>query len=450
MRQDVAPGGQARPFAIILRDNAVAISTHTPWPEQRTHSSRGRLLHAMIVLGQVGAISAAGLWLGALPPAAVLGGVPALLAAAHLLSWRLAGRAGESRANPADGQLFAQLMIEVAVVAALLYFAGGATNPFVWLMLLSVTVAATMLGKLETWCVALEAVGLYTLLMRYYLPLPAVHLPMGSSFEAHVFGMWIGFLLSAFLIAYFVAGMTADVRLRDAALARAREQALRDEQLASLGLLAASAAHELGTPLGTLTVLAEEAALDLETGEAASAADKIERMRGQLERCEQALRAMASAAGAEGARGGRPVELASFLGDTVGAWRQRRPRVSVRYSISDRAPPVRLVAEQSLTSALTNLFDNAADESPDDVEISADWSDEALAVRVEDRGHGFAPGLEARVGKAPFTGKPRGHGLGLYLSKRIIDRLGGELRIAPRRGGGTTVEVVLPLEALRL
>ncbi len=406
----------------------------------------------MIVLGQVGAISSAGLWLGAFPPPAVLGGVFALLATAHVLSWRLAGHAGKPAPNPADGQLFVQLMIEVAVVAALLYFAGGATNPFVWLMLLSVTIAATLLPKLETWCVALEAVGLYTLLMRYYVPLPAVHLPMGSSFAAHIFGMWIGFMLSAFLIAHFVAGMTADVRVRDAALARAREQALRDEQLANLGLLAASAAHELGTPLSTLTVLADEAALDFEAGDASSAAAKMERMRGQLVRCKEALRAMASAAGAEGARSGRPVDLAAFLRETVEAWRGRRPDLTVRCSIGEAAPPVRLVAEQSLTSALTNLFDNAADESPDDVEISADWDDEALAVRVEDRGRGFAPGLEARVGHAPFTGKPpgRGLGLGLYLSTRVIDRLGGELRIEPRRGGGTAVEVILPLESLRL
>lgn len=403
----------------------------------------------MIVCGQVGAVIGAAVWLGARLPAVVVWPVLGALAVTHILAaTRSLNSAGDDRHS--DKLLFVQLIVDVAGLATLLYLAGGAANPFAWLMLLSITVAATILTKLQTWCVALEAIALYTVVMRFYVPLPGMQLPAGSGFALHVFGMWIGFILSALLIAYFVAGMTADMRVRDAALARAREQALRDERLASLGVLAASAAHELGTPLGTLTVLAEETGMDLKSGALDSARCKLEVMDTQLRRCKDAIRAMASAAGAEAAQNGQRVDLATFLEQTIDEWRLRRPDVSVRYRINKAAPQLRLVAEQSLTSALTNIFDNAADASPDDVEISADWDQEALAVRVDDRGRGFAPHLKARVGKMPFTGKPQGHGLGLYLSKCILDRLGGDLQIEPRQGGGTAVAVALPLAELRV
>lgn len=406
--------------------------------QSRRNFQRLFMLRCVIYCGQAGAIVGAGFWLGAPPSTAALAVVLGALLAFNLLSWR----------HLFGASFCVQLLGDVAALSLLLYFTGGATNPFGWLLLLSITIAATVLPKMQTWLVALTSIGAYSLLMLFYQPLPDVHPAMGSGFGLHVVGMWLGFILSAVLIAHFVAGMAANVRARDAALARAREQALRDERIVSLGALAASAAHELGTPLGTLAVLAEELALDFEDGAVDAVNGKLKVMRDQIRRCKQAIAGIASAAGAEAAQGGRAVDIAAFIETTVGEWRARRGGIAVRCCVNPAAPRLRLVAEQNLASALANIFDNAADASPDDVEIHADWDSEALAVRVEDRGPGFAPELRARVGKSLFSAKAEGHGIGLYLSQGIIDRVGGKLRIQPRAGGGTTVEVQLPLAGL--
>jgi two-component system sensor histidine kinase RegB len=286
--------------------------------------------------------------------------------------------------------------------------------------------------------------------MWLFRPIPAMHLPMGSGFALHILGMWIGFILSVLLIAHFLSSMAANVRARDQALARAREQALRDERLISLGTLAASAAHELGTPLGTLAVLTEELAADVDEQAREAAHRKLALMDGQIERCKQAIAGIASSAGIESAQGGHAQEVAAFIDTIVSEWRGRRAGIQVHCQMNGAAPGPRLLAEKSLASALTNIFDNAADASPANVDIQAEWDDDALAIRVSDRGHGFAPEQRARVGRTLFTGKADGHGLGLYLSHGIIDRLGGKLSIRPRAGGGTAVEVRLPLAGLKV
>ncbi len=414
---------------------------------ERAGRTRARtlFLHAAILSGQVGAIIAAGFWLGAPVPVPALAGVLAFLFAASLLSWRAALR----DRSPAGAPLALQLLADLAALTLLLYLSGGSTNPFVWLMLLSTTVAATLLPRWQAWSVAAAAIAAYSLLMRWFRPLPGMHMTGSSEFALHILGMWIGFLLSTVLIVHFVAGMAAAVRARDRELARAREQALRDERLLSLGALAASTAHELGTPLGTLTVLAGEAALDLDAGDRDATRRKLETMRGQLLRCREALFAMASSAGAGDARGGHATDLAVFVAATIDAWRVRHENVRVQCRINPAAPSVRVVAERSFASALVNLFDNAAHASPGEVEITADWNGDVLTIGVLDRGAGFAPGQAARIGSEPFTGRADGHGLGLYLSRGIIDRLGGRLAIRPRHGGGTAVEVRVPLAELR-
>lgn len=393
-------------------------------------------LRCIILCAQVGALFVVGLWLGRAPPAAALLIVFMILAATTLASWR------------GFMSLSVLLLIDVVALGTLLYFTGGATNPFGWILLLSVTISATVLTKRPTWFVALIAIAVYSLLMKFYRPLPDAMPRADSGFALHVFGMWVSFILSAVLIAHFVSSMAESARARDRALAQAREQALCDERLIGLGALAASAAHELGTPLATLSVLAEEVVFDLDNRAEDSARRKLLTMREQIKRCKQAISSVASTAGVNAAQSGHIVEMREFIETTVEEWRMRRGDIPVRSNF--RGMTMHLVVEQSFASALVNLFDNAADASPGDVGIHVDWNEENLAISVEDRGPGFEPGLRAQAGKAPISGKGEGHGLGLYLSQGIITRLGGSLDIRTRTGGGTAVKVQVPLAGLKV
>jgi two-component system sensor histidine kinase RegB len=183
----------------------------------------------------------------------------ATLAVINLLSW-LRLRNSNIISNP---ELFAQLCVDVAALSILLYYSGGSTNPFISLYLLPLVIAAATLPPRYTWSMAALTTLCYTFLMKFYVPLPMPHgqspaasgmhdmagMDEESIFSLHVLGMWLGFVLSAAIIAWFVVRMAQAVRQRDETLARVREEILRNERIVALGTQAASAAHEMGTPL---------------------------------------------------------------------------------------------------------------------------------------------------------------------------------------------------------
>ena len=168
-----------------------------------------------------------------------------------------------------ENGFFIQLVFDVLMLTALLYFTGGATNPFAWLLLVPHTIASTILSKRYAWLMAVIASLAYTVIVYFYVPLMHMDHPMemgmGGHFEEHIIGMWLGFVLSAFLMAYFVAGMADALRKRNQVLNELKEKMYRDERLVALGTLATGAAHELGTPLGTMDIIAHELELQFKT-----------------------------------------------------------------------------------------------------------------------------------------------------------------------------------------
>jgi two-component system sensor histidine kinase RegB len=149
------------------------------------------------------------------------------------------------------------LCVDLVALAILLYLSGGAANPLISFLLVPVAVAALSMPGRLTAVVALLAIAIYSLAhVGVYLPLPVADAERGA--RLHLGGMWLTFVVSATMIAWFVARMTASIHERDSRLAAAREQALRDERVVALGALAAGAAHELGTPLATMAVVIGE------------------------------------------------------------------------------------------------------------------------------------------------------------------------------------------------
>jgi two-component system, sensor histidine kinase RegB len=150
----------------------------------------------------------------------------AALAAINLFSW-LRLRSGKPVPNM---ELFGQLCVDVLALSVLLYYSGGSTNPFVSLYLLPLVIAAATLPGRYTWGMAALTAACYSVLMFYYIPLPHNHQHDGdSAFNAHVVGMWLGFVFSTVVVAYFVVQMAQAVRNRDETLARVREDILRNE-----------------------------------------------------------------------------------------------------------------------------------------------------------------------------------------------------------------------------
>lgn len=344
-----------------------------------------------------------------------------------------------------DGELFGHLLLDVTALSALLYLTGGSSNPFVSLFLLSLTMTAVALPAIYTWAMAAITAVCYSAMMFFYLPLPHSH---GSDFNLHVLGMWFNFVLSAGLVAWFVVRMGNNVRERDRALAEAREKALRDEQLVALGTLAAGAAHELGTPLATMAVLTKE--LARECASQPEATDRLRILRDQVDRCKGILTTMAASAGQVRAEAGRGLALDVYLQDTLDQWRAMRPGVVVAQQWTGSQPPPRIVAEQTLTQAILNILNNAADASPEQVEVQGEWDASELRLAICDRGPGLTPAIQAQAGRALFTTKEPGQGLGmgLFLAHATIGRFGGSVQLFNREGGGACTRLVLPLANL--
>jgi two-component system, sensor histidine kinase RegB len=292
----------------------------------------------------------------------------------------------------------------------------------------------------------------------------------------HLLGMWVAFAVAAAFIVHFVTRIRRALAQREADLQAERSHAARNEKLAALATLAAGAAHELATPLGTIVVAAHELERQRAAGHAVSVED-LQLIRAQANRCRTILDQMAVDAG-EGTGEApspitveelvarvlpglhaEPVIVSGTLGGfpnppAMGSGEQSSPppnaivRVSVDESARGRALTVPAAA---LAQALRGVVKNAQEASPRErpVLLSARAQGACLEIAVEDRGCGMAPEVLGRAGEPFFTTKPpgQGMGLGLFLTRSVVERLGGALELHARPDGGTRVTLRLPLDA---
>lgn len=346
-------------------------------------------------------------------------------------------------------EFFAQLLIDIFALTALLYLSGGSTNPFISLYLLPLTIAAAILPWRYTWAIAGITITCYTILLFEYIPLPHDHSDDHSAhlmeFNLHISGMWLTFVLSTILIAWFVVKMSSSIRDRDKDLAQAREQALRNEQIIALGTLAAGAAHELGTPLSTMAVIAGE--LQREFPQNEEFQNNIQILRNQITHCKQTLTQLLANAGQARVEDGNSQPVDYFLKQILTKWQLIRPSTKFNY-LSDGVQPVpRIMNTQLLSQSILNLLNNAADASTNEVKIKSHWDQQMLNLEIHDDGKGLTKEAMQRAGEAFFTSKApgQGFGIGLFLANANIERFGGSVRLFNHPEGGACIHVSLPL-----
>lgn len=394
----------------------------------------GRLLAVRMSL--IGGWAVGVIWLhwglGIRMPLVPMSAVLTLLALFALFTaWRL-----RLDAPATQMEFLAHLLADLTAFAVLVFFSGGATNPFVSLMLVPVVIAAISLRPRWVWLLAAVAGGYYALLLFVYQPL-AVADPV-AAYGMHLGGMWFNFLISAGLIAFFVTRMHAGLRVRDQELAALREKQLRDERIVALGTQAALAAHELATPLATIQTTAHELASEFANDPDIGADCRL--LEQQAQACKRILTRLAARA-EDGAPAARPLD--AWLAEVIERWQVLRPDAQVAVKLpADRRS---FVPPDGLEQAVMNVLNNAADVAPDVVEFSAETDDDGLRIDIADRGPGFTPEQKAQAGRVLFSGKPgRGWGVGLALTHATLERLGGNLALTEREGGGTRVRIRLP------
>lgn len=396
------------------------------------------------VAGQAATVAVAQFLLeGALPIALLLGVVGIGLVTQLVIEMYFFGDRRRAIVTPREvheWQLALIMMIDIAILTGLLYLSGGPTNPFSVLYLVQIALATVLVRARWTWMlVGLAFLGFGVLLVS--------HEPLVIPAESHAYGAWVALGVASAFVVHFLLRITGALAERERELTEARGLTARQERLASLATMAAGAAHELSTPLGTVALAAKELERALTKADNADLASDAKLIREQVGRCRSILDQMALGAGTVG-ESVTSSTVKELIDETMVGIRDQ-PRVLVELA-DDVARTTLRLPPRAVSQALRSLVTNAQDASParSSVVVSARIDGDLLAVGIRDRGSGIPADVMARIGEPFFTTKApgRGMGLGLFLARAVVEGVGGSLQIDSNQAGGTEVAVRLPID----
>jgi two-component system sensor histidine kinase RegB len=346
----------------------------------------------------------------------------------------------------ADNEFFIHLLADILFFSLLLYFSGGASNPFISYYLIPISIAAITLSRRYSIFVALAAMAAYSLLLKYYMPISAIapsHHHGGGNNSLHILGMWANFAISAAIIIYFVSRMASALKIQQQQIALQREAQLRDEQLLAVGTLAAGTAHELGTPLNTMKLIVDEMMAD--------GADNpdLTVLNQQIDQCKTTLKQLLTTAEESQSSRLEAQSVQNYFAKIVERWQLMRPTLKTNIRFADCPDRVALF-DSTIAQSILNLLNNAADASID-VDVDISWNTDLATIDIRDYGAGLDPAKMESLGEAFVTDKADGMGLGLFLSQATLTRFGGSVSLQniadSDTGGGTLTRILLPLEA---
>lgn len=347
------------------------------------------------------------------------------------------------QAAPLRGwRLYLQFGFDVLQLAAVLYCTGAAQNPFVSLLLLPIALAL-LTGNIRLTVSVLALAVLAYLFLLFWPPAFHWHINHDEMMQLHLYGMWINFVVTALAMAGFGLRLLQQMRLHEQEIRQARERALRDERLVALGTQAAQVAHQLGTPLNTLMLLADELKQPLSAEERQQVLAELDK---QITQARNWLLSLRNIGEQEAV-----APIGPLIRDTLEQWRWYRPQaelVTVLDVLDELTQPV----PSSLAPALLNLFNNAYEASQRNgqhrIVVRAARDGGQLLLSIEDAGAGFAgKPIESKafVGKRAES-RASGLGIGIHLANASIERLGGEVSWQALPQGGTRTDIRLPLE----
>lgn len=322
---------------------------------------------------------------------------------------------------------FGHLLVDMAVLAWMVGWSGGLSNPFGMMFLILTALAALALPR--NWALAAALAGI-----SGYFAAAILGQPLRGDVNTHTLLLWglgANFLISVVVVLVFTTRLAADLRARERELARLRERFTRNEGIVALATHAAAMAHELNTPLATMTLLADEIAAEVKEPELKQDVATLSQL---LALCRERIRNLA-------------VPSAVDLVRVVGQWRLIRPTIDLQRS---GALPASLRVDPAIAHLLQALLNNAADAgeaaSEPRVDLHLEYGYGALRGEVRDYGRGFDPDQTLLPATSLFnSGKPGGLGVGLALSHATVEQMGGEMTMTAADGGGTRIRFYLPL-----
>ncbi|WP_430388172.1 ATP-binding protein [Dyella sp. 20L07] len=401
-------------------------------------------LRICAIAGQSAAVLVCALWMELnIPLLPLMVGIGLLAVFAVFAAWRL------TQPWPIrQWETIVHVGVDTLGLGYLLHFTGGASNPFITLLLIPIALSAAALSVGAVLAVAALVGAAYLILLFWYVPLPV---PMqgaaANGFSLHVLGMGVNFVIMALLLGFFINRLARAVRLQQLEVQRSRERALRDEGILAIATQAAGAAHELNTPLSTMRTLLPE--LRREHASDAPLAEDLALLEGQVDRCRTILREMVAFGKAQLSQVPEQITLASFIHSCLERFQLLRPEADLELTLDEEDARTPLRTPRGLRHALINLLNNAADASAlngsQAVSLTARCDQGWLELIVRDYGPGFtATGELAVLGQSH---KQSGLGIGLALAEATAERLEGELT-ADNTDNGALMTLRLPLAVI--
>lgn len=346
-----------------------------------------------------------------------------------------------NQVDVSNTELFLELLLDVAALTVQLFLSGGASNPFVSLYLLQVILGAVLLKAWSTWALVAITSGCFVALTFSYRPIAIPHVHGTDFLNLHIQGMFICFLLAAILLVLFITRIQRNLRARDA-------QSAEEDHIVRIGLLASGAAHELGTPLSTVSVILSDWQQMPKFNSDPEVAEELRDMLGQLDRCKGIVSGILTSSGVTRGEGAARTTVNAFLDGLVADWQASHLSMKVDYTNSF-TPDVPIVSDTVLKQVMFNIFDNACETSPGWMGVTACRNGEDLVITVNDAGPGFDREILAEFGTPYRSSKQSpGSGLGLFLVVNVLRKLGGTATPRNRTEGGASVTLQLPLASL--
>lgn len=411
--------------------------------EQSSRENLRQLMHlrSLAVAGQLLTLLVAhGVFRLTLPVAAMLCVVGGLALLNLLSYWRL------RQPRPVHiSLLFGEMIFDVGALALQVYLSGGIANPFISLFLLQVILGALLLPTVYAWLLMVMTLCGYTALM--FMPVKEVALL--SPPALYSMGAWVSYALMASLSVWFLTRISRNLKKRDANYAALKQRLAEEEHVVRLGILASGAAHELGTPLSTLSVILNDWQDPSIPVNEKQRREDIALMVTEIGRCKKIVSDILLSAGEVRGEGAARVPLRIFMNGIVDEWSRLRQPGHLSYTYHP-AEDIIIASDKIIERMLTSLLDNAFEASPDWIGMSVEREEDLLVIRISDKGEGFRPEILANIGQPDVTTKGAGHGTGLFLTANILRQLSGSFSARNLQEGGAEVTVRIQLSSLEV
>ncbi len=330
----------------------------------------------------------------------------------------------------------AQLLSDIILLSFMLYYSGGYANPLLSFYLFPILIAGMTLPRQQAWLAGILVVISYTLLIRFYIPLPLMQ-GMPPGFHMHLLGMWLTFVAMVIILLGVVIHMSDERRQREARLADLRQQAIRHRHMLALGAQAAADAHEMGTPVNSMLLLLEQYREEQGNNEL------TEHMHSQLERCRHILQRLSQRARAICETGQSDLSPDELAADVVRQWRNLHPDVQLTTEFLPPLPYPPISDHAPLEEALWIVLDNACEAAATQITLRLQGQHQHLLLEIRDNGHGIDPAILNRLGHQPLSHQRSGKGLGLYLLRYMLENSGGQCMISNHQHGAC-IRCLLP------